>query len=92
MAKEELFKRILFIVFAVPIVLIIIFLPVKYNILILLFILINSILVGFALGFVLLYFGAPSIIVIIAGILTFLGSITGLIFLAKNRLRKDEEL
>jgi len=60
--------------------------------LILLFILINSILVGFALAFVLLYFGAPSIIVIIAGILTFLGSITGLIFFTKNRLRKEEEI
>jgi hypothetical protein len=60
--------------------------------LIFLFILINSILVGFALAFVLLYFGAPSIIVIIAGILTFLGSITGLILFTKNRLSKEEEI
>ncbi|HPC37713.1 MAG TPA: phosphatidate cytidylyltransferase [Exilispira sp.] len=51
MAKEELFKRILFIVFAVPIVLIIIFLPVKYNILILLFILILIGLLSFEFYF-----------------------------------------
>lgn len=51
MAKEELFRRILFIVFAVPIVLLIIFLPVKYNILILLFILILIGLLSFEFYF-----------------------------------------
>lgn len=60
--------------------------------LILLFILINSILVGFALVFGLLYFSIPSIIVIITGILTFLGSIIGLISFVKNRLNKREEI
>jgi len=60
--------------------------------LILLFILVNSILVGFALAFGLLYFGTPSIIVIVAGILTFLGSIIGLILFIKNKLSKGEEI
>ncbi|MFN3410850.1 MAG: phosphatidate cytidylyltransferase [Exilispira sp.] len=42
--KEELLRRILFIIFAVPIVLFIIFFPVKYNLLVLFFILILIIL------------------------------------------------
>jgi len=60
--------------------------------LILLFILINSILIGFALPFGLLYFDTPSIIVIIVGVLTFLGSVIGLILFIKNRLSKGEEI
>ncbi len=60
--------------------------------LILLFILINSILIGFALPFGLLYFGTPLIIVIVAGILTFLASIVGLILFIKNKLSKGKEI
>jgi hypothetical protein len=60
--------------------------------LILLFILINSIMVGFALAFGLLYLGISSTIVIVTGLLVFLGSIISLISFTKNMLSKTEEI
>lgn len=51
MAKHDLFIRVLFIIFAIPLVLFVIFFPVKFNILIIIFIIILMILSSYELSF-----------------------------------------